>query len=244
MASESTPILILVSVIAGGIGGALGSSFGDNPEAAPQTSLTAEAPTALEDPRVNRLSTDLAQLQIDLDVMRSEMAKASQARSEAPIAATTTAPTPASNAAFGGDIDAAVNAVLEQREAAKKQEEDARDAERRAQRSQRQVDRWKEELGLTDAQAHDMGLILAAQEDKTRDMMREMRDSGVVDRDTMREMWTEMRESTNTALSGILTTDQMSQYEDSSSRGGWGSWGRGGSDRGGRGGGRGGNEPF
>jgi len=242
MASESTPILILVSVIAGGIGGALGSSFGDAPEAAPQTSLTAEAPTALEDPRVNRLSTDLAQLQIDLDVMRSEMAKASQARSEAPVAATTTAPPPTSNAAYGGDIDAAVNAVLEQREAVKKQEEDARDAERRAQRQQRQADRWQEELGLTDAQAHDMGLILAEQDDRTRDMMREMRDSGAMDRDTMREAWTELREETSTALSGILTTDQLSQYQESSSRG-WGG-GRGGNDRGNRGGGRGGNEPF
>ena len=89
------------------------------------------------------------------------------------------------------------------------------------------------DLGLDQTQVDSMRGIFQNQTvkvDEMRQSMREARDSGL-DMGSMREMWTGLRDDTNTAVQGILSPSQYEQYEESNSNRGWGGRGRGGGAR-------------
>lgn len=139
----------------------------------------------------------------------------------------------------GSSFDAAVNAAIEKREADEAAERDARRAERREEQMERRMENYVTELGLDAAQADQMKTILLETDTARSDLFTEMRDSGNMDRETIRDMMSELNETQNEKLSEVLNPTQMEQYTEMSSNRGFGGGfgGRGGGNTG-RGGGR------
>ncbi|RMH01489.1 MAG: hypothetical protein D6702_11290 [Planctomycetota bacterium] len=132
-------------------------------------------------------------------------------------------------------LDQTVSAILDEREAQAEAERRAREEERRQARLDRQMERWQQELGLTDVQAADMRTILDQAEQKRIEFFRAMREEGTFDREAMRNFMERSNEELTVALGGILTSDQLAKFQESTS----GRFGAMGAmfDRGGRGGG-------
>jgi len=123
----------------------------------------------------------------------------------------------------------------------------AEDAERQAEREARDIERVEErmdryavDLGLDAVQKKSMRDVLINETTQRNEMFTLMREGGG-DRNQMRETFTTMRDETTAALSNILTSTQLEQYQESSSDrwGGMGRGSRGSTDGGGGRGGRG-----
>lgn len=142
---------------------------------------------------------------------------------------------------------ATVEAVIEQREERERQERDVRRAEEREKRVEDRLAKMQSELGLDMNQMNGMREVYTTRDEKMNEMRASMRqgwETGGMDRTKMREMWTDLRTETDTAIQGVLTPTQFDQYkengyDDFGGRGGRGGGGGGDAGGGGGGGGRG-----
>jgi hypothetical protein len=141
----------------------------------------------------------------------------------------------------GQAFEGQINAVLEQRENQQNMERDQDRAERRAEANDRRVERLAKELGLNPQQTEQFATIVGDAATNRSDYFAEIRENGWenIDRDEMRSTMETMRDDEYSSLEGVLTPEQLTQYQESNSSGGWGGGGRGGNNGGG--GGRGGN---
>jgi hypothetical protein len=141
----------------------------------------------------------------------------------------------------GQAFEGQINAVIEQRENQQSMERDQDRAERRAEANDRRVERLAKELGLNPQQTEQFATIVGDAATDRSDYFAEIRENGWenIDRDEMRSTMETMRDDEYSSLEGVLTPEQLTQYQESNSSGGWGGGGRGGNNGGG--GGRGGN---
>ena len=142
----------------------------------------------------------------------------------------------------GQAFEGQINAVIEQRENQQSMERDQDRAERRAEQLERRVERMAEELGLNSSQTEQFAKITGDASEKRNEFFSDMREGGwgSVDRDEIRSQMETMRDEEISQLEGVLTPEQMTQYQESNSRGMFGNTGGGGGGRGGNtGGGRG-----
>jgi hypothetical protein len=137
----------------------------------------------------------------------------------------------------GQAFEGQINAVIEQRENQQNMERDQDRAERRAEANDRRVERMAKELGLSPQQTEQFATIVGDAATDRSDYFSEIRENGWenIDRDEMRSTMETMRDDEYSSLEGVLTPEQLTQYQESNS--GWGG-GRGGNNGGG---GRGGN---
>lgn len=142
----------------------------------------------------------------------------------------------------GQAFEGQINAVIEQRENQQSMERDQARAERRAEANERRVERMAEELGLSPQQTDQFATIVGDAATERTEYFSEIRENGWenIDRDEMRSTMETMREDEYSALEGVLTPEQLTQYQESNSNSGWGGGGRGGNNGGGRGGSTGG----
>ncbi|MDC3283599.1 hypothetical protein OAV41_03385 [Planctomycetota bacterium] len=142
----------------------------------------------------------------------------------------------------GQAFEGQINAVIEQRENQQSMERDQARAERRAEANARRVERMAEELGLSPQQTDQFATIVDDAATERSEYFSEIRENGWenIDRDEMRSTMETMREDEYSALEGVLTPEQLTQYQESNSNSGWGGGGRGGNNGGGRGGSTGG----
>jgi hypothetical protein len=138
----------------------------------------------------------------------------------------------------GQAFEGQINAVIEQRENQQSMERDQDRAERRAEQLERRVERMAEELGLNSSQTEQFAKITGDASEKRNEFFSDMREGGwgSVDRDEIRSQMETMRDEEISQLEGVLTPEQMTQYQESNNRGMFGSTGGGGGG-GGRGGG-------
>jgi len=87
----------------------------------------------------------------------------------------------------GMAFDAAVNAAIEKREADEAAEREEQRAVRRAEQLDRQMERYTQELGLDADQASQMKTILSETTEARNAFFSEMRESGTMDREMIRE---------------------------------------------------------
>jgi len=187
------------------------------------------------------LTDEVAQQRNMMRALDSRIASTQAARNDArpgavgveldPLAALSPSEIPS-----GQGFDAAVNAAIEKREA---DEAAVRDAERAVQREERlnaQMENYIKELGLDANQAAEMKTILNDATVARTEFFTEMRESGSMDRELMREKMTELSDTQNEALGNVLNPTQLEQYTEMSANSGFGGFG-GGRRTGGTGGG-------
>ena len=127
----------------------------------------------------------------------------------------------------GQAFEGQINAVIEQRENQQSMERDQDRAERRAEANDRRVERLAKELGLNPQQTEQFATIVGDAATDRSDYFSEIRENGWenIDRDEMRSTMETMRDDEYSSLEGVLTPEQLTQYQESNS--GWGG-GRGG----------------
>ena len=147
----------------------------------------------------------------------------------------------------GQAFEGQINAVIEQRENQQNMERDQDRAERRAEANDRRVERMAKELGLSPQQTEQFATIVGDAATDRSDYFSEIRENGWenIDRDEMRSTMETIRDDEYSSLEGVLTPEQLTQYQESNSgwqqiRGG----NSGGSGRGGNSGGSGRGNDF
>ncbi len=80
-------------------------------------------------------------------------------------------------------------------------------------RAQATADKWQEEFGLSDEQHTKVYDLLIETGEKQREKMQELRSSGSIDREAMREALQEMRASQEEKLKEIFNDTQWTAYE-------------------------------
>jgi hypothetical protein len=231
----STIFVLLI----GFIGGLLGSSFSGSTDAQYDMSIEGAAVNDTQELRdqISALQAANDSLRHQFDLQASGLAQLTERLSQAP-------PPPGSELSFGDmptgqAFDAQVNAAIDQREADRDVERATARRERDEERTARRVERLAEELGLDSSQTAQFATILEDVATKRSDYFAEIRENGWenIDRDEMRSTMEEMREDEYSQIEGVLTPEQFTQYQESSSneRGGFGGGGgnRGGGNRGG-----------
>jgi len=109
--------------------------------------------------------------------------------------------------------------VIKEREETQRQKREERRIEQAKKRMDSRIERYTEDLGLSNYQAVEMGRILLEQEKKLHSYFRGFRESGGPrDHEDIRSMIGEVREETQEQLFPILSADQLSRYEESSSQ--------------------------
>ena len=142
----------------------------------------------------------------------------------------------------GQSFDAAVDAVIQQRE----EEESAARTERREQRRQEQLEErvndLAEQLGLDATQKSAFSEALNATSVARNDFFTDMRENGFTNREGIQEKMTEIRDQELESLGGVLNQEQLTQYQDLTEFSGFGGFGgrRGGGGQSNQGGTRGG----
>lgn len=244
--SNSVPIMVLGSLLAGGAG-AVGATILLSPNPGP-IAKSAVPNVTLQD-TVAKLSDRIETLADRLDGLERSDDLAPVA-SPGRVAATLDraeiegvvrdmlGSVEGAPAAATPSLEAAVANVIEMREERERQERDQRRAEAEEKRLEDRLAKLQSDLGLDQTQLDSMRGIFQEQSrkaDEMRQSMREARDTGL-DMGSMREMWTDLRDSTNESIKGVLSPSQYEQYEESNANQRWG--GRGGNTggRGGRGG--------
>lgn len=140
----------------------------------------------------------------------------------------------------GQSFDAAVDAVIQQREA----EEAAERAERREQRRQEQLEQrvndLAEQLGLDATQKSAFSEALNATSVARNEFFTDMRENGFTNRESIQEKMTELRDQELESLGRVLDPEQLTQYQDLTEVSGFGGFGGRSGGRGTGGGGTGG----
>jgi hypothetical protein len=251
MSQASTTPVLLLGLVAGLVGGLLGGMVMSGPSAAdPAVEQSAAAPSPAartdadadlpapagplgSDPADLRpLNERLAAVEHELALLQGQVAGRRRVDQAAP------APGAIDPNTLEPILDQAMSDFLEEREAQQAAERRQREEERRQERLDRQMERLQEQLGLTDAQAHDMQQVLNEADLKRNEFFQSLRESGEFDRDAMRDFMTRAQEETNIALGGILTVEQLASFNETAGQGMRGMFGGPGGGR--TGGGRGG----
>jgi hypothetical protein len=213
-------------------GGLVGSTLFSSPTAASDSTsnggngqelaINAEFNTALD-----TIQADLAMLTQEVALQRNQMSSmdtrlagvlASQAESRAAVVGQAVDPLAGLNPAempSGMGFDAAVNAAIEKREADEAATRAAARALQLEQRLEREMKRWTEELGLSADQASQMKTILNDTTVARTEFFTEMRESGTMDRELVREKLTELNDTQNEQLGNVLDSSQMEKYTES-----------------------------
>lgn len=144
----------------------------------------------------------------------------------------------------GQGFDAAVGAVIQQREEQEDAERDERREDRRQEQLETRIAELSEQLGLDSSQTEALSSALNDSSVARNEFFADMRENGWGgDREGIRERMTEIGEQETEALSASLTPEQMTQYAESNEARGFGGFGGGnrgsggGGNRGGGGGG-------
>lgn len=139
----------------------------------------------------------------------------------------------------GPGFDAAVAAVIEQREAAEQAEREADRERRREEARERRLNQLAGDLGLDETQKTKLGEVMSDMETKREEAFAAMRESGNWDRDQARVTMERLRNYEVESVSAFMTPDQVTKYQESATRNAFGGRGgqTGGAARGGRGGG-------
>ena len=165
---------------------------------------------------------EVASLRAELDSLRDEVASLRSERESAvePVA------TPAAAVTTNAPNRDMILGVMQQ-------EEERKDEERRLEREQRDADSLKrrieriaETLSLSPADQTTLTQIYTEERQKQTDMWTAMRDGGM-DRDTIRESMTEVRDWRTEQLNLSFGEDLASQIAEESGGRGWGDWGGG-----------------
>ena len=108
--------------------------------------------------------------------------------------------------------------VIKEREDAQRQKREERRIEQDKKRMDSQMKRYTEDLGLSNYQAVEMGRVLLEQEEKLHSYFRGFQENGgPPDHEDIGNMIEAVREETQEQLFPILSADQLSRYEESSS---------------------------
>ena len=217
---SSTTLHFILGGLAGGLAGGLVAFALSTNSVDAQSDYSAEAPKLAvdsvvgDDPlaqRVNSLEEDFSLLEGELMRMREEVGQGPRRDvrplNSEPLAAAFQDP------AFQDNV----LEVLENREETQRREREDRRIEQAQNRTDRRMERYTADLGLSPYQTQEMGRILLEQDQKIRTYFEEFRESGgPPDHSDIRSTMTELRGGTRDQLSLILSVDQMSQYEESS----------------------------
>ena len=232
------PILVIVLGLASVAGGAIGAFVLGIFFMSPVPEAVAAGPDSeiefVVTPTDNGVPVELASLHSEIDELRNELASLRANResavAEEPIAvAAVTANVPSENMILD---------VLQRKE-------DREEEERRVEREQREqdsldrrIERIAEKLSLSAADQTTLAQIYTEERAKQTEMWTMMRE-GSMDRETIRESMTEVRDWRTEQLTLSFGEDLATQIgEEGGGRGGfdWGGGGRGGNNGGGRGG--------
>lgn len=248
MNSTVMAAVIAAGVIGGGVSGFVAAQVaGPAPQAAQEDPEVAFLRDTTRDQKqeIDRLQSrlkemqgtvqDLAQTNVLNQVRYEDL---SDAYSELRAQVDTLGSAPAASAQAGDGaapvpdaIQQAVAQELERREEQRRQERQ----ERRGQMRDRMADRVAERLGLTEFQKTETSKIFETNMEKMRDLWRNAREGGDVDRDAMRQQMQQLRTEMETQLQGVLTPEQFKELQGMAD-GGFGGFfggGRGGNRRGG-----------
>lgn len=247
---------VLAAVLGGTIAGALSAGFvttflAGEPAPAAQPSLTPGAPATAgaDSTQLGELSEQLTSLSMRLAVLENRASErveavAMEGTGELETSArleqllnTLSSPGSAVDPLFQSKVAAAIDRIEDE----KAQEREREEFEEIQQEVLERLDKLQPELGLDAAQRSSMETLLVDSRVKRNELFRAMREGGDFSRDSFREL----RDETETALSGILSPTQLESYEASErSERGWGrgpgGFSRGGDSGGGPGGGSGG----
>ncbi|MDA0667399.1 MAG: hypothetical protein O3A95_02355 [Planctomycetota bacterium] len=135
----------------------------------------------------------------------------------------------------GQGFDAAVGAVIQQREEQEDAERDVRREERRKEQLETRIAELSEQLGLDSSQTEVLSKALNDSSVARNEFFADMRENGWGDREGIRTRMTEISEQETNALSASLSPEQMTQYAESNDSSGFGGFG--GGNRGGNRGG-------
>ncbi|MFT5732723.1 MAG: putative RNase H-like nuclease (RuvC/YqgF family) [Planctomycetota bacterium] len=136
-------------------------------------------------------------------------------------------------------LEQAVAAVIEMREERSKLERDQKRAEAEEKRLEDRLAKLQTDLGLDQNQLNSMRTIYQDQDQQRTEFRDKMRDGSGGSREEIRTLWTDMRDSANTAIEGVLTPSQYETYQESNQNDrGFGRGGGGGNTGGGGRGGR------
>lgn len=241
----------LTVFLVGLLGGLLGAfvfspaDSGAGPAETSESGATAGLSKQLEDMQaqidglarsVDLNASSLGRLEDNQDSVAQEVAR-SLAEGVLPDGTPLSQPLDMGSLPAGPGFDNMVAAVIEQREADEEAERDARRQERQKEQIDRRAQSLAEELGLDAGQTTQLASAMLESSEARNAMFREMRETGVWDRDAMRTGMEEIRAAETAKLEVFMTPTQVEQYNaQASDFGGWGRRG-GGSTQGGRNGG-------
>ena len=236
--------LIFVTGILGGLVGSTLLSSGDS-DAASSTSTVASSEVDVDlGKQLDSMQMQLDNMERQLEVqngtilsMKDRVSSAAEmdralrdgrlpGGEEFPLASVNSMPT-------GQGFDAAVDAVIQQREEKEDAERTARREERRVEQLDERVAELTEQLGLDASQTEVLAKALNDSSLARNEYFADMRENGRGDRDEIRARMAEIGEQETEALSASLNSDQMAQYTELNSSRGFGGFGGGGSRGGG-----------
>jgi len=234
------PILVITIGLASVVGGALGAFFLGALTLSPAPTTAAAEPesdlaTFVVTPSDNGVPVEIASLRAEVDELRSELASLRADRESAvieePVAvAAVTANAPSENMILD---------VLQRKEEREEEERRVEREQREQDSLDRRIERIAEKLSLSAADQTTLAQIYTEERAKQTEMWTMMRE-GSMDRETIRESMTEVRDWRTEQLTLSFGEDLATQIgeESGGGRGGWGDFGggRGGNNGGGRGG--------
>jgi len=246
-------LLGLGSGIAGGLlGGLLIFSPASGPAADPAGSsdlAVGEAPPAQDaGKRLTALESEMETLSMIVNDLQSHLQERREVapvdvEADGPVAAAAppaSANGPEGKVDYGTYFDSRVEAVLQQREEEQQKQREERARQFREQRIEQQVAQLTEKLGLDDYQAGELKTALTTEDQERSGFFRELRSTGVFDRQAIGEKMRSLREETYKTLAPVLGQDKMKGFKEFNARNsnffGGGPPSRDRSDRGGSGG--------
>ncbi|MHC4824258.1 MAG: hypothetical protein ACYTEP_09595 [Planctomycetota bacterium] len=128
----------------------------------------------------------------------------------------------------GQSFDAAVDAVIQQREEEEAAERSERREERRQEQLEQRVNDLAEQLGLDATQKDAFADALNTTSVARNDFFVDMRENGFSGREAIQERMAEIRDQELETLGSVLNQDQLTQYQGLTESSGFGGWGRGG----------------
>jgi len=243
--SQTLPIVIVSSLLAGGAGAVLATTL------QPADPVTTEA---TDDGANEEILARLTALQQTADANAKRIEDLEAAPALAPVGGARSDAaglTESEVRALISEVAAAevgepsnmaaatVERVLEQREERERLEREQRRAADREKRVEDRLAKMQQELGLDLGQMNQMRTLYLerdAKRDEMRQTMRQGFQDRTMDRESMGEMWRTMQTEHETAVQGILTAGQYEQYQESGYDNPWGGRGGRGADTGGGGG--------
>jgi len=119
---------------------------------------------------------------------------------------------------YGSYFDQRVEAVLQQREEEQQKEREQRAQQFREQRIEQQVAQLTEKLGLDDYQAGELKTVLTTEDQERTAFFRELRSTGVFDRQAIGEKMRSLRDETYKTLAPVLGQEKLKGFKEFNAR--------------------------